>query len=53
MENKEGIKFLFLSYEKQEIVNAFAADFDMDIPFSFITFKVPEELNPPGLPTLL
>jgi len=51
MENKEGIKFLFLSYEKQEVVNAFAADFGTVIPFSFLTFKVPEELSPPGLPT--
>ena len=51
MENKEGIKFLFLSYEKHEVVNAFAADFGTDIPFSFLTFKVPGELNPPGLPT--
>lgn len=51
MENKEGIKFLFLSYEKHEVVNVFAADFGTDIPFSFLTFKVPGELNPPGLPT--
>ena len=51
MENKEGIKFLFLSYEKQEVVHAFAADFGTDIPFSFLTFTVPVELNPPGLPT--
>lgn len=51
MEDTKGIKFLFLSYEEKPIVTTFAKDFGTDIPFSYLTYKTPEILNPPGLPT--
>jgi len=51
MENTDGIKFLFLSYEKQEVVTSFVRNFGTDIPLSYLTNKTPDIVTPPALPT--